>query len=171
MPTACCRILLMIAKSSSKTCAYLYAQALDNSGDSLCWLSKTPGEYQELDYADPRRAEVLRSLDHVHNSGRLWPVGSDSFECKVTFQGDCLIKINPLTRDVGGRIAPIVLCFNVYGELRQGVTRMLLDCEALMRREFSVEQHSTIDAFEKILSWPVIFIAIHIFLFSRGLSK
>ncbi|WP_286736599.1 hypothetical protein [Pseudomonas sp. PGPPP4] len=161
----------MIARSSSQACAYLYAQTLDNSGDSLCWLSKTPGEYQEIDYADPRRTEVLRSLDHVHNNGRLWPVGSDSFECKVTFQGDCLIKINPLTRDFGGRLAPIVLIFNVYDGLRQSVARMLLDCEKLMRRDFSVEQRSAIDALEKILSWPVVFIAMHIFIFSRGLSR
>lgn len=161
----------MTASSSSQESAYLYAQGLDNSGDTLCWLSRAVGEYQELDYADPQRVTFLHSLDHVQNIGRQWPVGSDSLECTVTYRGDCLIKIKPLTRDIGGRVAPVILLFNVFSDLRKNAARMLFDCEALMQRELSTEHHEAFNQLGKIMHWPRIIIALHILLYSKSSRK
>lgn len=147
--------------------AYLYAQSLDNSGDSLCWRSSAGGEYQELDLSDPQRAAMLHALDYVQNTGRDWPVGSESLECKVTFQGDCLVKVKPLTRDAGGRVAPVILLFNVFFGIRKNAGRMLFDCEALMLREFSSEHRAAISSLERVMSWPFLFIVLHVIIHSR----
>lgn len=157
----------MTAESERYKSAYLYAQSLDNSGDSLCWRSSACGEYQELDLSDPQRSAMLHALDYVQNTGRDWPVGSESLECKVTFQGDCLIKIKPLTRDAGGRVAPIILLFNVFCGIRKSAGRMLFDCEALMRREFSSEHRAAIYSLGRVMNWPLFFIVLHIIIYSR----
>jgi hypothetical protein len=157
----------MIAKSNGIESAYLYVQNLDNSGDTLCWRSRALGEYQELDYGDPQRGAVLHSLDYLQHNGRQWSVGYGGVDCRVTYRGDCLIKINPLTRDVSGRAAPVILLFNAFGERRKNVARMLFDCEALMQRELSAEHRVAIGHFDKVMNWPVFLIMLHVIFYSR----
>ena len=158
----------MTAMADCCRSAYLYAQSLDNSGDASCWRIRSLGEYQEVDCEERERTAVLHAIDYVQNSGRKWLLGNESLECMVTYRGDCLVSIKPLTRDAGGRLAPVTLIFNVFGDHRESAARALNDCETLTRRELSAEHHVAIGDFEKIMRWPSIFIALHILVCSRG---
>jgi len=157
----------MTARSEELNSAYLYMQNLDNSGDTLCWRSDVWGEYQELEYGDQERDAALHVIDDIQNNGRQWSIGTGEIDFRVTFHGDCLIKLSPLTRDVGGRVAPVLLLFNAFGKLRVNVLRMILDCEALTHRKLSVEQRELIFQFDRMMRWPAICIAMHIFICSR----
>lgn len=157
----------MILKASGLTAAYFYAQSLDNSGGSVCWRSDAPGEYEELNVDEMERGLVVHAIDSVQTDGRVWAIGGAGVDCKVTYQGDCLITIDPLTRDASGRIAPVVLLFDAYSEFRLNVAGMLGDCEFLMQRELSAQQLEFVGRLESLMRLPSLFIAFHILIYSR----
>lgn len=157
----------MIAKNDHASSLYLYAQSLDNSGDAECWVTAGDGECQELGSYDSQRVEMLHRLDHVQNHGRRWQFCSKSFECRVTHEGDCAIKIYPLTRDETGRLAPVMLLFNIPNETRTYAPRILFDSQVKTGRRFSYEDHAAIFNLERTLRWSLLLIRLHIFFFSK----
>jgi hypothetical protein len=161
----------MIVLIDSSKPVYLYAQELDNSGNSICLSSSVSGEYQDVSASSSQRDEILYFLDQVQRSGRRWWISSQEMECITTFYGDCLVKLNPVTRDCVGRVAPIVVLFNVRSAFRSIVGRVLLDSEKFTSRVCSSEQRAQIFRLQKMLNFHWLFISVHIIFFSRKRSN
>lgn len=157
----------MTAAHNGRGSAYLYAQSLDNSGKNPCLVSATAGEFLELDAGDPARPALLHVIDSLSNDGWHWQLGADSLDCRVNRRGDCLVTIRPLTRDDSGRIAPVMLLFNIWDSQRQLATPMLVDGGQLMKRELSVEHLRDIARMQQVMGWPSLLIALHTLIFSR----
>lgn len=149
---------------------YIYAQSLDNSGVNPCLVSKAPGEYREIETGDPERATLLRIIDNLSNDGRHWKFGTTSLDCIINNQGDCLVTAKPLTRDQSGRLAPIMLIFNIWHAHRQLSPAALEDGSKLMKRELSASQLQDIIRLKQVMNWPSLLIAIHSLIFSRRVS-
>lgn len=157
----------MIAKNDRASSSYLYAQSLDNSGDAVCWVTGADGECQELNSYDSQRVEMLHRLDHVQNHGRRWKFCSNGLECRVSHEGDCAIKIYPLIRDEAGRLAPVILLFNIHNGMRKSVPRILFDSQVKTGRRFSYDDHAAIFNLERTFRWPLLLIRLHIFFFTK----
>lgn len=134
----------MTAQHNCRNNVYLYAQSLDNSGKNPCLSSKDPGEYRELETDAPERATLLRINDSLSNYGRHWRLGTSSLDCRIGHHGDCLITVRPLTRDHSGRLAPVILIFNIWDDQRRLAPAALEDGSKLMRRELSAINCTTL---------------------------
>lgn len=157
----------MTAAHNGRGSAYLYAQSLDNSGENPCMVSTTPGEFLELDAGDPARPALLLNIDSLSNDGWHWQLGTVSLDCRVNRRGDCLVTLRPLTCDDSGRLAPIMLLFNIWDDQRKLAASMLVDCGHLMKRELSADHLRDIARLQQIMGWPSLLIALHTLIFSR----
>jgi hypothetical protein len=157
----------MTAARNERGSAYLYAQSLDNSGNNPCLVSTTPSELLELDTSDTVRTALLLNIDSLSNDGWHWQLGTVSLDCRINRRGDCLVTLRPLTRDNSGRLAPIMLLFNIWDDQRQLAAPMLVDGGQLMKREFSAEHLRDIARLQQVMSWPSLLIALHALIFSR----
>lgn len=157
----------MTVVHNSRGSVCLYAQSLNNSGKNTCLISTTLNGFLELDADDPARLALLRVIDTLSNDGWHWQLGADTLDCRVNCRGDCLVTIRPLTRDVSGRLAPIMLLFNIWDDQRRLATSILLDGGLLMERELSAEHLRDIARLNQIMRWPPVLIALHTLIFSR----
>lgn len=157
----------MTAQHNCRGSAYLYTQSLDNSGKNPCLGSRAPGEYRELETGEPERAALLRIIDSLSNDGLHWQLGTPSLDYRVNLYGDCLVTMRPLTRDDSGRVAPIMLIFNIWNEQRHLAAPMLVDAGQLMQRELSADHLNDISRLKQVMSWPPLLIALHTLIFSR----
>lgn len=148
----------------------LYAQALDNSGDTLCWHVSDFYSLHSIDESDFRRAGIIHRIDAIEESGRAWLVNTPDLKCRVLFNGDCLLTMTPVTLDASGRKAPIQILFNVYARGHAQWIALLRHWMPKLQRDFSADFQASISEVDKVLQMPWPVIALHIILFSRKLK-
>lgn len=120
-----------------KNNSYLYAQALDNSGDTQFWsVNNLDGSWSLIRNNDIQIPQLQYALDLITTTGRCY-AQSDNLSCYATFSGPALIKLSPATLDVDGRISPILLLFDIFSEHRGGTLASLPHQLTYMSRELS----------------------------------
>ena len=136
----------------SKT-AYFYAQALDNSGDVAYWKVDDGGViFQQI---DSDHTHLLREkIDHSINFGQQLFSHGDYLECRATWNGEGVITIKPLTLDINGRISPVLLLLNIYGESRSNAAAMLRYIPELTGRKLSEAALDEIKKLQRLLNLP-----------------
>lgn len=136
----------------SKT-AYFYAQALDNSGNAEYWKVDDSGaRFQQI---ESDHTHLLREkIDHSINFGQQLFSHSDYLECRATWNGEGVITIKPLTLDINGRVSPILLILNIYGEPGSNVATMLRYIPELTGRKLSEAALDEIKKLQRLLKLP-----------------
>ena len=151
---------------------YLYAQALDNQGSSEYWRVSEGGPNFELLPQDDERLVAIRdAIDRLQATGRSWSIAAGNLACYVTWRGDCVITIRPLTHDVAGRVSPVLLLLNVLAPSRSLGTQAWAGIPTYMQRELLPDDQTSLARLAKILSWPRWVLFLHIFLFSRSIGN
>lgn len=148
----------------------LYAQTLDNSGDTLCWHVTDFNAHHTIHEFDSHRAEVIHRIDAIEDAGRSWLVNTPVVKCRVLFNGDCLLTITPVTLDASGRNAPVQVLFNVYARGHVQWISLLRHWIVKIKRDLSADVQASILEVDKVLQMPWPVIALHVVLFSRKLK-
>lgn len=152
--------------------AYLYAQALDNQGDPEYWQAGHAGAaLDRLALGDERLPLIRRLIDDLASIGRRWSIGTGRLDCRVNCKGECVITIHPVTRDVDGRISPVLVLFNALGPRRLQAVTALSELEGHMGRSLSSVDRAEIEQLKKLLLRPRICLAFHIMFTSRRSKK
>ena len=160
----------MIVRSNYKDVAYAYAQALDNSGDAKYLCLSDRANVMQIDQTGKSAVMVRNCIDGLQQDGRNWNIAGDAITLRVSYKGDCILKVNPLTKDVAGRISPVLFVMNVYGGSRHSVMSFQKNIETELGRKISETDKAAFRKVNKILSWPAWLIFFHVVLFSRKVS-
>lgn len=148
--------------------AYLYAQDLDNLGGTEYWRVTAGGTTCErLLPTDPRLPAVRGRLDVLESMGRGWLIGGSDLPCRVDVRGDCVLTVRPLTRDMHGRISPVLLLFNALSPEREQAAEAVAAIPELMGRELAPQHLTSSVRIKRVLSWPRFLLLLHIAFFSR----
>lgn len=143
--------------------AYLFAQALDNSGDSEYWVASAHGEsYDKLDHTDQRLRLIRNQIDKAAELKQNLPLQGQELNWQTTLSGVCLITARPITLDAGGRISPVLMLLNIYGGTRGQTAYILRAILGAMGRELSKNAIAEIDQLQQMLNWPrpILFVAL-----------
>lgn len=143
--------------------AYIYAQTLENNGQSEYWLvSRESGKINKIKESDILILDIQSGIDFVYALRQRWTTTETKFDCRISLNGLCTITIHPLTLDVDGRISPVVLLFNVLGPFRHRGLLALTEIQYTLNRKFSESDISNLTHLMRILRWPSFFIFLHI---------
>jgi hypothetical protein len=154
---------LLRAESS----AFIYAQTLDNSGDSEYWRFDVGSlGAQRIDLRDPKRKAVRDVLDTVQAEATARLIGVDLLYRRQR-SGAYVITVKPVTLDKDGRISPVLVVFPDLKVMRLLGQRTLLTIESDLGRHFSEQTRHGIDRFSRILTWPLYLVRIYLFICSR----
>lgn len=146
---------------------YIYAQALDNSGETDYWCASNSEVYKLSKYSDPEAVVFREFIDDVQTNGRHWPIIAGNLQCRVTWKGNCLITVKPMTLDEAGRLSPVLLFLNIYKNQRRDVINVLETLSNITGREISDDDDNGINHLERVLNWPRWRIFLHIAIYSR----
>lgn len=147
---------------------YFYAQDLDNAGGTEYWCVTDGGATcNRLLPTDPRLAAVRERLDASAASGRDWRIACEGVKSRVSVGGECVLTVYPQTRDVGGRLSPVLVLFNALAPAREQAAVALTVIPTLMGREVMPNHASSAAQLGRVLSWPRFFIVLHMIFFSR----
>lgn len=134
---------------------YLFAQALDNSGDTDYWaVDSRSGHSEKLAPNDPRRRAIRVTLDSVSVGARRFPNCGFEIDGKSLLSGECFLTIKPVTLDADGRVSPVVLLFSVLGRSRTQAANALQKVPDLMGRTLSQVTIEEIARLERMLRLP-----------------
>lgn len=162
----------MTAKIDLARAVYGYAQVLDNLGASEYWCVADCDLAPELLQPNDQRTQAISSaIDRLQATGRSWSIAGGSVTCRVTWSGDCVITIRPLTLDVDNRVSPLLLLCNVFAPKPM---RIACACECIpvhMRRELADDDHKALSRLGSKLRWPNWLLFLHLFLFSRSIEN
>ena len=162
----------MTAKLDFSGDAFLYAQALDNSGKSEYWhISDCAAGLRPLEPEDVRRRAIQESIDKLQATGRNWPIFGGGITCRVSWSGDCVITFRPTTRDADGRISPVLLICNVFSVRENQILLAWESIETCLHRELSQEDKSVVTHLARMLRWPQWLLFLNILIFSRSLKN
>jgi hypothetical protein len=151
--------------------AYVFAQALDNSGETEYWIVSDRGErYDKLEPTDQRLWFIREQIDEASASKRQLPLQGRELDFRANLSGVGVLTIKPTTLDVDGRISPVLMLFNLYGGMRGQTLAALRAILTVMGRELSQSASSEIDKLHRMLNWPrpVLFFTL---LFAKLRSK
>lgn len=141
--------------------AYLYAQALDNSGNTEYWVLEDSGaKLEKLEPHDLRLRLLRATIDATRAATRCFSSSSGDIEGRAQLSGDCVIAIRPVTLDVDGRVSPVLLVTNIYGEARMQVTTAIRAIPDVLGRGLSAHTNAEIKKLERELSrrpWVQLF--------------
>ncbi len=162
----------MTAKLDFSGDAFLYAQALDNSGKSEYWhISDCAAGLRPLEPEDVRRRAIQESIDKLQATGRNWPIFGGSINCRVSWSGDFVITFRPANRDADGRISPVLLICNVFSVRENQILLAWESIETCLHRELSQEDKSVVTHLARMLRWPQWLLFLNILIFSRSLKN
>lgn len=117
--------------------SYLYAQALNNSGDAQFWsVSNLDNCWTAILNSDNKIPQLQHTLDSIATTGRCY-IQSEDLSCYATFSGPALIKLSPSTLDDDGRISPILLLFDMFSAHREGMLASLSSQLTYISRDLS----------------------------------
>lgn len=153
----------MTSKLDLRHEAYLYAQDLNNAGGvAYCRVSEGGAVGEHLVRPDPRLPLVRNLLDKIRGAGRAWAVGSTALSCRVTFTGDCVITVRPVTLDADGRVSPVLLLFNTLGPSRKLGSVALTAVPTYLNRELDQPTQEALARLKQLLALPRWILILHI---------
>lgn len=160
----------MTSLLSAESSAFIYAQALDNSGDSEYWRFDV-GSFgaQRIDLKDTKRKAVRDVLDTVQAEATARLIGVDLLY-KRQRSGAYTVTVKPLTLDKDGRISPVLVVFPNLKVMRLVGQAALLSIESDLGRRISEQTRNDIDRFSRVLTWPLCLVRICLFICSRRVN-
>lgn len=159
----------MTAKLDFSGDVFLYAQALDNSGDSEYWhISGHAAGLWLLKPEDVRRHAIRDSIDTLQATGRSWPIFGGGVTCRVSWSGDCVITFRPTTRDADGRVSPVLLICNVFSAQENQILLAWESIATSLHRELAQEDRSAVTHLARMLRWPQWLLFLNILIFARS---
>lgn len=162
----------MTSKLDLNAGAILYAQALDNKGSAEYWsLEDYLKPPIRLTLFDPRLQAIRDLLDDIQSNGRVWGCGSHTVTVKFRYSGECVIMIKPLTRDIGGRVSPVLVLLNALGGGRKLGAEALFSIERHLKRELACDGKAEIRKLSKILRRSRFLILLHMIIFSKRIKN
>ncbi|WP_152546573.1 hypothetical protein [Janthinobacterium lividum] len=136
-------------------CAYFFAQTLDNSGEAEYWGgSDQGGRYDKLGMADPKLTLIRKHIDEAAMFGKFIFFKSEMLDVRMSFSGLGLISVRPSTLDIDGRISPVLMIFNVRGDLRNHVATVMKEILGQMGRDLSRGSLADVEKLQRILNFP-----------------
>lgn len=147
-----------------KRTAYLYAQELDNSGDThyLAFDADTR-IWNLMPMSDDRLTPLRLTLDTLSETGRCY-MQFEGVTCHAGFSGDALVKLSPTTLDAAGRVSPILFLFNVFSEHWEQAIAGLPAQLGRMSRELSPAVEAQLSSLRSRLARPkLLFFLILLF--------
>ncbi|TMP20417.1 hypothetical protein CWC02_06105 [Pseudoalteromonas sp. S2721] len=148
---------------------YFYTQTLDSGGDTQYFkLDRRSCRIFHLNSSSNEGELIRQVLDSFSNTGRQWRIANHTINCKVTFYGDCLICLEPDTRDESGRISPIMMLLNVYDNKLNLDTELVENLEKLTNRKFNENYKSNIKRLFDFLNGNKFYLFLHILFNSKG---
>ncbi|MBE3026329.1 hypothetical protein [Janthinobacterium sp. GW458P] len=136
-------------------CAYFFAQALDNSGEVEYWrISEQGARYDKLEMADPKLALIRKNIDEAAMLEAFYFFKGETLDIRMSFAGSGLISIRPSTLDIDGRISPVLMIFNVHGDLRHHVATVVNGILGQMGRDLSRGSVADVEKLQRILNLP-----------------
>jgi len=159
----------MTAKLNFLGDAFLYAQALDNSGKSEYWhISDCAAGSRLLEPEDVRRRAIQESIDKLQATGRNWPIFGGGITCRVSWSGDCVITFRPANLDVDGRISPVLLICNVFSAQENKIFLAWESIASCLHRELAQEDRRAVTHLTRMLRWPQWLLFLNILIFSQS---
>jgi hypothetical protein len=144
--------------------AYMFAQALDNSGEFEYWIVSRHGEhFDKLEPTDQRLRLIRKQIDEAASTfKRKLPFEGQELDCRASLSGAGVITIRPTTLDIDGRASPVLMLFNLYGDMRGQVAVALRTILDAMGRELTQSASLEIDKLDRMLKWPrpLLFLAL-----------
>lgn len=143
--------------------AYFYAQDLDNEG-GVRYFRTTDNDapIEQVDSSDQRLPQVRRLLDEIQNRGRAWAVAGNPLPCRVSFSGDCVVEVHPVTLDSAGRVSPVLLLFNALSQSRSLGTTALTSVATRLNRTLDKQTLDALGQLKRLLALPRWIIFLHI---------
>lgn len=146
------------------TDAYMFAQALDNSGEPEYWIIRQCGtQFDKLEATDRRLRLVRAKIDETLALQRQPTHPSRELECQATLSGIGVITVRPTTLDVHGRISPVLMLLNVYSDMRHHAAVTLRAIPRVTGRELSQNAAKEIEKVQRTLNWPRLFLFLRLF--------
>jgi hypothetical protein len=161
----------MTFQTSSFDRTYVYAQSLDNSGKTDCWVLSENGKLKKIDTSTHDMNFLLDTIDAARTEGRNWSIGNKNIVFYVLLSGACVVRVKPLTLDVSGRLSYIQIVTNCYSKNRFIAVQALANLSEISGRETDGGEIEIAKKFKKILQLPRWLIFIHVVLFSRRFSN
>lgn len=158
----------MIASFNLSRQAYLYAQTLDNQGASEYWSISLDGTgIEPVLSSDPRTVLVRDALDTLQANGRSLPLTTKAITCRVMWDGNCVVTIRPLTRDVHGRVSPVLFLCNILGSRRASIMEAWESIASVTGRQFNKHDRAELTCLASRLQRPRWIVFLYILFFSR----
>lgn len=147
---------------------YSYSQGVNNDFKSNYHaIDLDCSHFLTLNPTDSR--EVMQLNDNLEAQGKQWLL-TKGLNCKVFYSGECMLKIIPSTKDASGRLAPILITFNLY-EIKKNVSDTLVHLiNEKLNRELSQETLDKMGILDRYLVWPKWKLFLHV-LFTARRSK
>lgn len=146
---------------------FIYAQSLDNSGNTECWAISPDLVAKKITPSETDIKSILNTIDSVRSEGRVWSIGNDYVKFYVLLNGACVVRIKPLDLDASGRSSYIQIVANNFSETRLMAAEALSNVSDITYRRTDGSEVTIAARFKKILRLPRWFIFIHMCLFSR----
>lgn len=148
--------------------SYFFAQSLDNKGNPEYWcLRHDEGKWERMDLSDPRLAEVRRRIDDLMEKGRSYNFGATSIDFRFRLSGVGVVTLRPITRDISGRVSPVLMLFCALGPGRAKAALALSGIPQLMGRNLDDVTIDDIYCFKRAMKWPRCALFFRISLFGR----
>lgn len=146
----------------------MYAQALDNSGDTECWR-----DYARMESGAPEAAALRKVIDLVFSSGRKIYQGKHGSEYWLGKDGWSIIKAYPETLDCGGRESPVLIVFNGNSAKRKAVSVSEACRVLVLNRRIGPNKLAELEKMVLFVRLPlwVTYILASVFRMFRGLAK
>lgn len=157
----------MTSQTSLFDRTYVYAQSLDNSGKTDCWVLCESAKPKKIETSDHDMNHLLDTIDQARTNGRNWSIGNKNIVFYVLLSGACVVRVKPLTLDVGGRLSYIQVVTNFYSKNRVIAAEALSNLAEITGRQTDRSEMKIAARFKKILQLPRWLIFIHCVLFSR----
>lgn len=151
-----------------KRSAYLYAQELDNSGDThyLAFDADTRS-WNQMPMGDDRLTPLRLTLDTLSESGRCY-MQSEGLSCHAGFSGEALVKLSPTTLDAAGRVSPILFLFNVFSDHREQAIAGLPSQLGRMSRKLSPAVEAQLSILRSRLARPKVLFFLSLLFCRKG---
>lgn len=161
----------MTSQTSSFDRTYVYAQSLDNSGKTDCWVLSENGKPIKIETSTRDMTFLLDTIDQARTEGRNWSIGNKNIVFYVLLSGACVVRVKPLTLDVGGRLSYVQVVTNYYSKNRVIAAQALSNLSEICGRETDGSEIEIANKLKRILQLPRWLIFVHVVLFSRRFSN
>ena len=151
--------------------AYIYAQALDNGGDTeYLWLSSNERSTINIDFSDSKAIFVRTTIDAANAETTPRCIGKSIFYQRRK-NGNFIITVMPATLDVAGRISPVLLIFKNLSALQNLGELAFAAIERSLARQLPDSAKRDVKRLVKIWAKPAWLVRIILYLNSSKVEN